>query len=46
MIKHLLSGADLDADTATLILDTAAEMATRRRPRGQEAARRCAAGRW
>jgi aspartate carbamoyltransferase catalytic subunit len=28
MIKHLLSGADLDADTATLILDTAAEMAS------------------
>ncbi|MFV2100618.1 aspartate carbamoyltransferase catalytic subunit [Micromonospora sp. LOL_024] len=27
MIRHLLSGADLDADTATLILDTAAEMA-------------------
>ena len=28
MIKHLLSGADLDAETATLILDTAGEMAT------------------
>ena len=28
MIKHLLSGGDLDADTATEILDTAAEMAT------------------
>ncbi|WP_329011563.1 aspartate carbamoyltransferase catalytic subunit [Micromonospora rifamycinica] len=28
MIRHLLSGADLDADTATQILDTAAEMAT------------------
>jgi aspartate carbamoyltransferase catalytic subunit len=28
MIKHLLSGADLDAGTATLILDTAAEMAS------------------
>ncbi|GGQ53626.1 aspartate carbamoyltransferase catalytic subunit [Couchioplanes azureus] len=28
MIKHLRSAADLDADTATLILDTAAEMAT------------------
>ncbi|GLY96074.1 aspartate carbamoyltransferase catalytic subunit [Actinoplanes sp. NBRC 103695] len=27
MIKHLLSAADLDADTATLILDTAGEMA-------------------
>ncbi|GIJ79702.1 aspartate carbamoyltransferase [Micromonospora phaseoli] len=27
MIRHLLSGADLDADTATQILDTAAEMA-------------------
>jgi aspartate carbamoyltransferase catalytic subunit len=27
MIKHLLSAADLDAPTATLILDTAAEMA-------------------
>ncbi|PZM90468.1 MAG: aspartate carbamoyltransferase [Actinobacteria bacterium] len=27
-LKHLLSGADLDADTATLILDTAAEMAS------------------
>ena len=27
MIKHLRSAADLDADTATLILDTAAEMA-------------------
>jgi aspartate carbamoyltransferase catalytic subunit len=27
VIKHLLSAADLDADTATLILDTAAEMA-------------------
>ncbi|MET7752433.1 aspartate carbamoyltransferase catalytic subunit [Micromonospora sp. NPDC005367] len=28
MIRHLLSGADLDAATATRILDTAAEMAT------------------
>jgi len=28
MIKHLLSGADLDAPTATLILDTAAELAS------------------
>jgi aspartate carbamoyltransferase catalytic subunit len=28
MIRHLLSGADLDAATATQILDTAAEMAT------------------
>ena len=28
MIRHLLSGADLDAATATEILDTAAEMAT------------------
>ncbi|MFX0594900.1 aspartate carbamoyltransferase catalytic subunit [Melissospora conviva] len=28
MIRHLLSGADLDPATATLILDTAAEMAT------------------
>jgi aspartate carbamoyltransferase catalytic subunit len=28
MIRHLLSGADLDADTATLILDTAGEMAS------------------
>jgi aspartate carbamoyltransferase catalytic subunit len=28
VIKHLRSAADLDADTATLILDTAAEMAT------------------
>ena len=28
MIKHLRSAADLDAETATLILDTAAEMAT------------------
>ncbi|WKU05254.1 aspartate carbamoyltransferase catalytic subunit [Micromonospora sp. HUAS LYJ1] len=28
MIRHLLSGGDLDADTATEILDTAAEMAT------------------
>jgi aspartate carbamoyltransferase catalytic subunit len=28
MNRHLLSGADLDAATATLILDTAAEMAT------------------
>ena len=28
MIKHLLSGADLDAETATLILDTAGEMAS------------------
>ncbi|HEU4421572.1 MAG TPA: aspartate carbamoyltransferase, partial [Pilimelia sp.] len=28
MIKHLLSAADLDADTATLILDTAAELAS------------------
>ncbi|WP_328348488.1 aspartate carbamoyltransferase catalytic subunit [Micromonospora sp. NBC_00421] len=28
MIRHLLSGADLDAGTATQILDTAAEMAT------------------
>jgi aspartate carbamoyltransferase catalytic subunit len=28
MIKHLRSAADLDAATATLILDTAAEMAT------------------
>ena len=28
MIRHLLSGADLDAGTATLVLDTAAEMAT------------------
>ncbi|HET6529508.1 MAG TPA: aspartate carbamoyltransferase catalytic subunit [Actinoplanes sp.] len=28
MMKHLRSAADLDADTATLILDTAAEMAT------------------
>jgi aspartate carbamoyltransferase catalytic subunit len=27
MMKHLRSAADLDADTATLILDTAAEMA-------------------
>ena len=27
MIKHLLSAADLDAATATLILDTAGEMA-------------------
>src|ERR687889_287935 len=27
MIRHLLSAADLDADTATLILDTAGEMA-------------------
>jgi aspartate carbamoyltransferase catalytic subunit len=27
MINHLLSAADLDADTATLILDTAGEMA-------------------
>src|SRR5687768_10377966 len=27
MIKHLLSAADLDAATATLVLDTAAEMA-------------------
>jgi aspartate carbamoyltransferase catalytic subunit len=27
MIKHLLSAADLDAPTATMILDTAAEMA-------------------
>ena len=27
MIRHLRSAADLDADTATLILDTAAEMA-------------------
>ena len=27
MIRHLLSAADLDADTATLVLDTAAEMA-------------------
>jgi aspartate carbamoyltransferase catalytic subunit len=27
MIKHLLSAADLDADTATLILDTAGELA-------------------
>jgi aspartate carbamoyltransferase catalytic subunit len=27
MIKHLLSAGDLDADTATLILDTAAELA-------------------
>ena len=26
MIRHLLSAADLDADTATLVLDTAAEM--------------------
>src|SRR5215211_1523006 len=28
MIKHLLSAADLDAGTATLILDTAAELAS------------------
>ncbi|OLB80836.1 MAG: aspartate carbamoyltransferase [Actinobacteria bacterium 13_2_20CM_2_71_6] len=28
MITHLLSAADLDADTATLVLDTAAEMAS------------------
>ena len=28
MIRHLLSGADLDVATATEILDTAAEMAT------------------
>ncbi|MFB9236684.1 aspartate carbamoyltransferase catalytic subunit, partial [Plantactinospora siamensis] len=28
MIRHLLSGADLDAASATLILDTAAEMAS------------------
>jgi len=28
VIRHLLSGADLDPATATLILDTAAEMAT------------------
>src|SRR5215217_5823709 len=28
MIKHLLSAADLDAPTATLILDTAAELAS------------------
>ncbi len=28
MIKHLLSAADLDAATATLVLDTAAEMAS------------------
>ncbi|BCJ41504.1 aspartate carbamoyltransferase [Actinoplanes ianthinogenes] len=28
MIKHLRSAADLDAETATLILDTAAEMAS------------------
>ena len=28
MIKHLLSAADLDADAATLILDTAAELAS------------------
>lgn len=28
MIKHLLSAADLDAETATLVLDTAAEMAS------------------
>jgi len=28
VIRHLLSGADLDATTATQILDTAAEMAT------------------
>jgi aspartate carbamoyltransferase catalytic subunit len=28
MIKHLLSAADLDATTATLILDTAAELAS------------------
>jgi aspartate carbamoyltransferase catalytic subunit len=28
MINHLLSAADLDADTATLVLDTAAEMAS------------------
>ena len=27
-MKHLLSAADLDADTATLVLDTAAEMAS------------------
>ena len=27
MIRHLLSAADLDADNATLVLDTAAEMA-------------------
>ncbi|HEY8534418.1 MAG TPA: aspartate carbamoyltransferase catalytic subunit [Micromonospora sp.] len=27
-LKHLLSGADLDAETATVILDTAAEMAS------------------
>jgi len=27
LIRHLLSAADLDADTATLVLDTAAEMA-------------------
>jgi aspartate carbamoyltransferase catalytic subunit len=28
VIRHLLSGADLDAETATLILDTAGEMAS------------------
>ncbi len=28
MLTHLLSAADLDADTATLVLDTAAEMAS------------------
>jgi aspartate carbamoyltransferase catalytic subunit len=28
MIRHLLSAADLDAPTATLVLDTAAELAT------------------
>jgi len=28
LITHLLSAADLDADTATLVLDTAAEMAS------------------
>jgi len=28
MMTHLLSAADLDADTATLVLDTAAEMAS------------------
>ena len=38
MITHLLSAADLDADAATLVLDTAAEMAADGRPRGQEAA--------
>ena len=38
-MRHLLSAADLTREDAIRILDTAEEMARRRRPRGQEASR-------